>query len=258
MGAMIAVAIVGIGIGVRAQTPRPGQSPQPTRNWSLVNIVTLKPDMAAEWVEFQKSQTIPAQQHAGVTMRATWQVGAPFGEGFTYAIVTPISKFADFDQPPLIMRTLGADAARAYNEKLRRMIDHQRTLGIQDRAELSIQPPATAKIVGAVLTNVVVVNGHAAQYEAYIKDDLLPVLKRGNVLGYLVARTVFGGDANEYATVQFFDSFAEIDKGPLPTRVLGAGPATALTAKAAPHVASVTRTLLRYAPDLSFQPKPAS
>ena len=256
MGSMIAVVIVGIGIGVRAQAPRPAQSPQPTRNWSLVNIVTLKPDMVNEWVEFQKSQTIPAQKRGGVTMRSTWQDGAPFGEGFTYAIVTPIPKFVDFDQPPLITRTLGAEAARTYNEKLRRMIDHSRTIGIQDRAELSIQPAATAKIVGAILNNVVVVNGHAAQYEAYIKDDLLPVLKRGNVLGYQVARTVFGGDANEYTTVQFFDSFAEIDKGPLTTRVLGAGPAATMGAKVAPHVASSTRTILRYAPDLSFQPKP--
>jgi hypothetical protein len=256
--AMIAVAIVGIGIVVRAQAPRPALNPQPARNWSLVNIVTLKPEMANEWVEFQKAQTIPAQKRGGVTMRSTWQDGAPFGEGFTYAIVTPVAKFADFDQPPLITRTLGADAARAYNEKLRRMIDHSRTIGIQDRAELSIQPAANAKIVGAILTTVVVVNGHAAEYEAYIKDDLLPVLKRGSVLGYQVARTVFGGDANEYTTVQFFDSFAEIDKGPLTTRVLGAGPAAALAAKAAPHVASSTRTLLRYAPDLSFQPKPAS
>lgn len=250
IGATIAAAIVSIGIGVGAQAP-------PTRSWSVVNVVTLKPDMAAEWVEFQKTQTIPAQKRAGVAARATWQDGAPFGEGFTYGTVTPLGKFADYDLQPLITRTLGADAARVYNEKLRRMIDHSRTFAVQDRAELSIQPAANAKLVAAILTSVIVVNGHAAQYEAYLKDDLLPVLKRGNVVGYQVSRTIFGGDANEYMTVQLLDSFADIDKGAVPTRVLGAG-AGPLAAKAAPHVASSTRTILRFVPELSFQPKPVS
>src|SRR5436305_838939 len=105
IGAAIALAIVSTGIGVGAQAPRATAAAAPTRNWSVVNIVTLKPDMAAEWVEFQKTQTIPAQKRAGVAMRMTWQEGAPFGEGFTYGTVTPITKFADFDLQPLITRT---------------------------------------------------------------------------------------------------------------------------------------------------------
>ena len=101
--------------------------------------------------------------------------------------------------------------------------------------------------------------GHADQFEAYIKNDYLPVLKKGNVIGYGVSRTIFGGDANEYHTLQYFDSFGEIDKGPVIARVLG-GPAQALalTSKATPHVARMERTILRYSQDLSFRGKPPS
>jgi hypothetical protein len=256
----LAAAAVAFGVGVslsgQGQPASPG-APTP-RNWYSVSVVTLKPDMVAEWTEFQKSQTMPMLQKAGVTRRDVWQAGAPFGEGFTYGIVTPVAKFADYDLPPLLVRTLGADAARAYNEKLRRMIASQRTYAAQDRAELSIMPAANAKVMGAILSDVTIVGGHAPQYEAYIKDDLLPVLKRGNVLGYAVSRTVFGGDANEYHIVQYFDSHAEIDKGPIPTRVLGAAAAQALTAKATPHVARVERTIIRFVPDLSIRPRGAS
>jgi hypothetical protein len=256
-----AAAFVCLGIGVNGQAQRNGQSTAASgapRGWYSVAIVTLKPDMVNEWREFQKTQTIPMLQRGGVKVRDVWQSGAPFGDGFTFGTVTPIDKFADYDLAPRPQRVLGADAARAYQEKLSHMIVSQRTMAVQDRVELSIAPAANAKLVGAILQDVTIVGGHAPQYEAYIKNDLLPVLKKGNVLGYTVSRTIFGGDANVYHTVQYFDSFADIDKGPVPQRVLGAEGAQALTAKAAPHIASISRTILRYVPDLSMRPKPAS
>jgi hypothetical protein len=252
-----AAVVCAVSSAPRAQSASSQAAPQ--RNWYSVTIVTVKPDMMTEWVEFQKTQTIPMQQKGGVKTRDVWQSGAPFGDGFTYGIVTPIDKFATYDQPPLVVRVLGQDGARAYGEKLRRMISSQRTFAVTDRAELSLMPKADAKVVGAILTDVTVVSGHAEQFEAYIKNDYLPVLKKGNVLGYTVSRTTFGGDANEYHTAQYFDSFAEIDKGPVIARVLGgAAQAAALTAKASPHVASMQRTILRYSQDLSFRAKPSS
>jgi len=255
---LAAAAVVCLLAVVYAQNGgRAGQpSATPTsRNWALVNVVTLKPDMAADWVEFQKTQTIPMQKKGGLKDRDVWQSGAPFGDGFTYAVITPITKFVDYDQPPLVVRTLGAEGARAYNEKLRKMIASTKAYAIQDRAELGITPAPNAKFIGGVLTETTIVSGHAAQYEAYIKDELMPTLKKGNVPGFFVSRTIFGGDANVYQTVQLFESFGEIDKGPAATRVLGAAGAQAMAAKAAPHVAGTNRTIIRYVPDLSFHTK---
>ncbi len=255
---LVAALAIGMVDGSSGQTPPSSQAAAtPQRNWYSVTIVTLKPEMVFEWTEFQKSQTMPMQQKGGVKSRDVWQSGAPFGDGFTYGIVTPITNFANYDQPPLVTRTLGPEGSRAYADKLRRMVSSQRTFAVQDRAELSIPPAANAKIVGAILSDVTIVNGHAAQYEAFIKDDLLPVLKRGNVPGFSVSRTVFGGNANEYHTIQYFESFAEIDKGAITTRVLGQAGAQALAAKGALHVASLNRTIMRHVPDLSF-PTPAA
>jgi hypothetical protein len=244
--------------GGRAAQPAAAAA-APQRNWFMVTIVTVKPDHVRDFVELTKSQTIPMQQKGGVASRETWQSGAPFGDGFTYGTVTPVAKFAEFDLPPLATRVLGADAARAYGDKLNAIVVSRRTFAVQDRAELSIAPAANAKIVGAILQDVTVINGHGEQYEAYIKNDVLPVVKKANVPGYAVSRTVFGGNGNEYHVVTYLDSFAEIDKGPAQVRVLGQAAAAALTAKGAMHIANVERTILRFVPDLSYRStKPVS
>ena len=206
--------------------PRPAQNvpaPAAPRLWYSVNVVTVKRETAAEWREFQKTQSIPLQQRGGMKMRDTWASGAPFGDGLTFVLVTEIEKFADYDQPPLPQRLLTGEALRTYQATNQRLVTSNRMYAVQSRPELSIAPAAGATIMGAILTETIVVNGHADQYEAYLKNDLVPVLKKGNVLGYNVGRTVFGGNANEYHTLQYFDSYAEIDKGPVPGAGAGSG-----------------------------------
>src|SRR6266487_215028 len=255
--ASLAAAVVGVtaSAGIGAQ---PAAVASPQRNWYSVTLNTVKPERVAEWLEIQKSQTIPMQQKGGIKSRETWQSGAPFGEGNSYGIVTPIDKFATYDMHPLARRILGDGPGRAYQDKLAAMTVSRRTFAVQDRAELSMPPAASAKIVAAILQDVTVISGHAEQYEAYLKNDVLPVLKKGKVLGTAVSRTVFGGNGNEYHVVTYLESFAEVDKGPAQVQVLGQAAAAALAAKGTPHIANVERTILRYVPDLSYRPKPVS
>src|SRR5712664_1900170 len=93
-----------------------------------------------------KVLAMPMLQRGGVKIRDVWQSGAPFGDGFTFGTVTAIDKFADYDLAPRAERVLGADGARAYQEKLSHMIVSQRTMAVQDRVELSIAPAANAKV----------------------------------------------------------------------------------------------------------------
>jgi hypothetical protein len=257
---LAAVALGGAGV-IFAQGGR-GAAPAstPERHWYSVTVTTVKPDHVREWIEIQKSETIPMQQKGGIKSRDTWQNGAPFGEGNMFAIVTPIDKFATYDLPPLALRVLGDAAGRAYGDKLAAITLSRRTFAMQDRVELSIPPAPGAKIVAAVLADVTIVSGHAQQYESYIKDDVVPLLRKDkdNVAGFLMSRTVFGGNASEYHEVTLLSNFATIDKGPSQARLLNATERAAMAAKVAPHVANIERTILRHVPELSYQAKPAS
>jgi hypothetical protein len=160
--------------------------------------------------------------------------------------------------PPIALRVLGDAAGRAYQSKLAAIVLNRRTFAVQDRAELSMPPAPNAKYVAAILADVTIVSGHQQQYEAYVKDDLLPLLKKDKAVGFVVSRTVFGGNANEYHEVTYLASFADIDKGPAAVRLLSAAERAAMNAKIAPHVEHIERTILRYVPDLSYAPKPTS
>jgi hypothetical protein len=247
------------GVGAQAGRGQNAQAAAPARSWYSVSIFTVKPDRARDFVDLMKTQTIPMQQKGGIKFRDTWQGGAPFGDAATYGVVTLMNNFAEYDMPNLQTRILGAPGAQAYGDKLNAMIVGRRTFAMQDRAELSIAPAANAKIVGAILQDITVVSGHAELYEAYIKNDVLPVLKKApHMVGTAVSRTVFGGNGNEYHVVTYLDSFAEIDKGPAQVQVLGQAAATALALKGSAHIANIERTILRYVPDLSFRAKPMS
>jgi hypothetical protein len=233
------------------------QPPAPAQRDSLqITIAKIKPDMLDQWLEFQKTETIPMLKKAGVPSREAWQT-AIFGEGFMYAFVTPIENFAQYDGDAPAVRALGAEGARAYGEKNRRFLDSTRSFFAQTRPDLSSPIKMTTPPKIAVLSDIGIAVGKAAEYEAFVKADVLPVMRKAK-LGYVVAQTMLGGDVNEYSSLIFYDSFADLGKGTPFQRVLGAEGERQIAAKAAAFVRKIERSVLRYVPDLSFSTAPTS
>ena len=226
----------------------------PKREMIQVTVVKVKADLLNEWLEFQKNETIPMLKKAGATRRDAWQTGI-FGESGMYAFVMPIENFNQYDgdNPPL--RALGAEGARAYAEKNRRFIASSHTYADQTRPDLGYEVKMTGPPKLALLSNVQIALGKGADYEALIKSDVLPVMRKAR-LGYAVSQTVLGGDINEFTTLIFYDSFADIGKGHPFDRILGADGSRQLTAKAVGIVTHVERSIVRYVPELSFAPRP--
>ena len=91
-------------------------------------------------------------------------------------------------------------------------------------------------------------------FENYLKNDFAPVMKQAGVT-YLVSQTIFGGNANEYITLTMRDTFADLDKGPVPNQALGPEGAQKLMQKLpAGAVVHVERSLTRLVPELSILP----
>jgi hypothetical protein len=238
--------------------PRPQtRAPAPAqRQWLSVQVVRVKPEMLNEWLDFQRNEVIPALQKGGVKQREVWQT-AVFGEAYEYVFVTPIESFAQYDSDSPIIKALGQEGARAFGAKARRFTASSHTYATQTRPDLGYEGKMTGPPKLAVVTSVEIASGRNLEFESFIKNDIVPVLKRAEVAAYSVGQTVFGGNANEYVTLAYYDKFAELDKGPATVKVLGQEGTTRLLQKTAGIVTRVERIIVRYNAELSFPAQPA-
>ena len=218
-----------------------------------VTVTHVKPDMLQDWQDLVKNELNPALQKAGIPWRAAWATGI-FGESFEYVTVTPIAKFAQYDETSPLVKTLGQEGATRFGHKYRKCISGSHTYAVSLRPDLSIMPKAEPKY--AVITNVRVIAGKGPEFENWLKTEVLPQYRKLNVPGYLVHQTVFGGDAYEYTILSLINNYADLDKGPWLTQAVGAEEAQKILTHAAPWVSGVERSVMRYVPGLSYMTPP--
>lgn len=234
----------------QTQTPTP-VGPPPFLN---ITIVSVKPGMDAEFRDFIKNTTNPGLKKGGLMWREVWQNTPAGGDAFEYVLVSPVGKFSEYDGPGALERGLGAQGFAAWLTKGASLVNSVRRFIVRPRPDLSFdrQPSSQHKL--AVVTSISVAPNRNSEFENYIKNDYMPVMKQAQVT-YLVTQTIFGGDANEYVTLTMRDSFADLDKGPVIIQALGDEGAQKLLQKLPAGVVShVERSITRFMPDLSFMP----
>jgi hypothetical protein len=239
-----------------------GQSRVPTAAPAIASMplfsatmTQLKPDMVLEWQEFQQKEAIPMLQKGGVTQRRTFQT--VIGPSYEYATLTPLKNFAERDGDAPQVKALGAEGARSYGERARRFVASQRTMILRLRTDLSWVPNPNARLPIVVLSNYSIASGRGADFESYIKTELLPAHKQMKTGGFNVFQAQFGGEPNYYVAT-LVSTFAELDKGAAVARAYGPAGATRIQQKLAGVVTHVERTLVRDVPELGFAPRPTS
>ncbi|HEY2906229.1 MAG TPA: hypothetical protein VGJ29_10040, partial [Vicinamibacterales bacterium] len=240
-----------------AAQPKVPAAPKPAGALAMprmaITTVRIKPELVDEWMEFQKSETIPALRKAGVSERTV--IATAIGESFEMTFLTPVKNFAERDGDNPIVKALGADGARAYAAKNRRFITEQHTYVNTVRTDLSYQPApgATAPAGIAVVSTYSIAGGHNADFEAYIKTDLTPAHKQLKTGGFIVHQALFGGDGGTFVVATLLPNFAALDKGPAIVRAYGQARADAIQQRLAGFVTHIERTVVRVVPELSFQ-----
>ena len=237
-----------------AQTPTPTPAAGP--QFLNITVVSVKPGMNAEFQDFIKNTTNPALKKGGLMWRGVWQSTAAGGDAFEYVMVSPVGKLAEYDGPGALEKGLGAQGFAAWQTKASTMVTSVHRFIVRTRPDLSFerQPAGQPKL--AVVTSIHVAPNRNSDFENYVKNEFMPVMKQAQVT-YLVSQTIFGGDANEYVTLTMRDSFADLDKGPVIVQALGEEGAQKLTQKLpAGTVVHVERYILRFMPELSFMPAP--
>lgn len=255
----LGVAVAAMALGFAAiPAGAQGQAAQaPPREKFSVTFVSVKPDMIAEFEHFMVTETNPALVKGGLKVREVWQTGT-FGDPAQYVIVTQIDNFAMYDSPLAIERALGKDGAQAWRMRAGKFLNSVRVQAVETRPDLSWMGSMTGPPNLAIVTSVHVAMGRNADFENFLKTQLLPLIKQSGIAGYWVNQTMFGGDPNEYVTLALHANYAEIDKGPPAARVIGMEAYQKLLASVPPGtIVSLERSVARFRPDLSIVPAEA-
>ncbi len=221
---------------------------------TMITIIKVKPDMRQEWLDVEKNEVIPAYKKAGVPS-VTVVTTALFGDSDEFTIITPVQKFAGFDDPNPLVAALKPEGATRLVNKLRKMSISTRRILLLNRPDLTIPPSMTAPPKYAIVTHINVKPGGTQEVEAWLKNDILANVKKGGSKGYLVSQTIYGGSLTEYHTVVFRDSFADFDKPSEMIKAVGQAGLDKVLAKAG-MIDHVERYVSRVIPELSYAPAP--
>jgi len=250
----LAFASVG-GLVVFASAVVPAQTPPATApQWMLINITKLNPGVTTEYIDLQTKEVMPAQKKGGSPGRQAWSSGIS-GPPREFVYISPIVSFAQFDKPSPLVAALGQEGANALNAKTAKLADPQKTMIARTRPDLSYQPNPTAPPSALAIVSVVdVLPGRRAEFEAFLKKEVLPAMRQANAKSYVVFEIAYGDSAGGYITAIGYDTYEAIGKGHPFQTALGADGAIKLEAKVTGIVGRVERFISRHRPELSWSP----
>ena len=234
----------------KAAEKRAAQAPA-QRQLISIQFLRVKPGMGPEWREFRKNETLPMLRKAGVKQSTIFST-AIFGD-VSFLIVTPIESLAQYDNPGPAVRALGQEGAAAYNAKAARFVESSRTIAIETRPDLSLMPTSSDPAKLIVVGTTTLTQGYSAEYETFVKTQVLPVVKKAAPKGYLMSQVVYGGNLNQTISATLLDSFADLqryregfNKEATAARLTGRGVG----------VVNRENAIYRYVPELSLMPAP--
>jgi len=228
---------------------------QPTTisNLYLVRVTRVKLETAREYSAFTQNETTPALKKGGVKLRNTL-TSTIFGEAGEYIFVEPVESLKRFDEPESLRKALGDEDYRAWLAKWARLVASSHAYIVQLRPDLSANMPKPdappAKFAMGV--RITVAPGRQAEYESYVKNDVLPILQKAYPKGVLTSKVLLGGNGNEYRVLALTDSFADLENGMLVATREGFA---RIQPKTAGIVLHTENSVLRYVPELSIRPE---
>ncbi len=227
-----------------AATTARGQDPAP---WLEMTLVHVAPDRVDEFLAAQR-EVSALEKEAGTPWRSVART-AVFGDTYRFVITTPLANFARLD------RANDADPARdAAVSRIRNVITSRTTYALRTAPTLDNPLPDGEAPTLMIVQVVSVAPGREQEYLRVMAEDVLPHFDEAE-MHHTTGALTFGGEGG-YVHVFHVDNFAALDQGSPMARALGAPAALEVLAKLSGVVLRSEQWLVRYLPDLSFQPEP--
>lgn len=226
---------------VRAQS-----APEPAP-WVRMTVVDVAPALTDEFLAAQRELAI-LDQARGLAWRRVVRT-AEFGDTYRFIVATPLERFAQLDGDP------PADPGRASAiDRVQRTLTGRRSYAVRRLPGVGNPLPVGTVPSMMVLQLVTVVPGREQDYLQLMMTDVLPHFDEAEMHHDSGALT-FGGEGG-FLHIFHVERFAELDLGSPVARALGAEGAQEMLTKMSGMLRSTEQWVVRYVPDLSFEPEP--
>jgi hypothetical protein len=221
----------------------------------ILSVITVKvkPDANTEFLGLLREYR-SAVKKAGAPFLSVWQSGS-LGEGNLYKVVQALAKFAEFDKAPAVVEVMGEAAYERWIGAVRRSIVDIRRDAIVLRPDLSLQSKAHAAPRLAFLLEATVAPGRQYAYEAFLKSEALPAIRKGGVADFRIHQAATGATPR-YIAIQPMDRYSVLDEAPPLVKALGPDGAQKLLEKVAGIVTNYGASVIQHHSGASFGLEP--
>jgi hypothetical protein len=238
-----------------AVAPAQAQAPAPALN--EVRVVRVKGDRIGEFESLLKelSATLSESNQPGFNV---WRV--EFGDLNTYHVVAPLQSFAsiaEMQTPPM-----EPAAWASWISRIESTIDSHKLSIARIHADLSVLPqqgPGAQQGQAAapqmpellVLVSHALQPGRAQEYQTWVREELMPAVRRSDIANLVTNQVVFGTDSGSWVYAVPIEGWQTLDRPTPIHEALGQQAADAMLSRGEALLADSETIVLRFRPDLS-------
>lgn len=244
-----------LSISVFAQTNNTSSATPKRPRIGVVSEYTIRPGMMTAYLEWAKKDAQPLYIKAGI--KEAYFFTNLYGPDRN--IVTLIEVHDGFaalkTRNDAFNKNNSKEVLDAWNAKAREFIEHTRVYIVDEMAELSWMNPnlKTPPLYYNVIERFIAPN-RGRDYEAYLKNDYLPMVKKSDSNGIMVSRLRYGGEMGHYFVFIPVNDLADLDSPGKITQTMGADAVTKMQQKLTGIVQRSENRMLRLRPELSLIP----
>lgn len=256
----LVVTILFLGVTGLAQSndAKPAEVP-PQRLLGLVNEYTIKPGMMTAYLQWAEKEAIPLYHKAGIKEAYFFTNIYDSAERNIVTFIEVHPSFAAIKARNEAFTRNNSEATRAaWSAKAREFIESTRAYIVEGLPEVSWRNPNLKKpLLYYLVTDRFIAPFRGRDYEAYLKNEYLPLVKKANANGITVTRLRYGGELGHYSVFSGVDDLTELDQPSKITQAAGGQDAIfKMQQKLAGIVQRSESRILRLRLELSIIPEP--
>ena len=208
----------------------------------------IKPDMIAEFLAAVEADAKALKKMNHPRRQTWWQSTTGPSE---VILVRYYKSFADMDESAT---TLSGEVVAARS-RIMKCISSQETVVDELIPEASVRPDMNYMPKYVRILRSTVKPDKMAEYEAIVKTEVAPVLKKAQVKLYMASRVRYGQTMNQFATVTGMDSMAAFDETLPLEKAMGKAAYDKLVARIYPLLTGAETTIYRSLPAQNYLPE---